>query len=509
MRVPVVLAALVVLAAGASAPVLPATQPAQAPAPAPHTSDLHAGHGDHGGPAHPSHPAPPPGEHGGHADATSLDPSAGAGPGPGDFAWSSPEGRIPARDDPGLRRLRSLDAVGDRGLAELAAQGYVQGKGTREAPYVIEGLRVAKDLSLSDTAAYVIVRNNAILGQLTLNWNGDKVHVHHNGIHDLRINENVARTGDVTGGLLERNKVGFIGQMRHYSGEFRENTIGPKPAGPFEAALGDTGPFQVGAGEVWNFDGFHGARVHHNVAVGNVNIKLHGHHHGSSYAAGSHDHADKAGRSEGVDHTLRYHWLSFTQNTITVPSGAALIYRDTPHAGDDRTATSETNPELELAHVHHTFVELSENKLQGGGLVLRVFNSADERHLGGDQGSMSIARNKVHFPAAKNALGVAAAGSGVGFDLHDAQGLKLRLEGNEVTFEPPTGLLGGKAKGTGILLRGWAGSDLGILDNAVRGADVGLRARDFDEATSWALLRNSLDARVPVDYDGSVANEPS
>lgn len=505
MRLPAVLAVTLVLAAGGAAALLPATQRAAEPANPPTAS--HDGHGH--GQSH-EDPGAHPSDHQG-----SLDPSAGGEAGAGDFAWSPPQGAVPERDDPGLRRLRNLEATTDRGLAELAAQGWLSGKGTRDDPYIVERLRVDNDLTLRDTSDYVIVRENVVLGQLTLNWNGQRIHVHHNAVRDLRVNENVERFADVTGGLIERNHIGFIGQLRHYSGEFRENQVGPKPTGPFEMALGDSGPFQVADLEVWNFDGFHGARVHHNVVVGNVNIKLHGHHHGSSYAAGAHEHATDMGRAEGVDHSMRYHWLSFVNNTITVPSGPALIYRDTPHAGDDRTANSETNPELELAHVHHTFVELGENRLNGGGIVLRVFNSDDERHKGGDEGEMRIAQNRIRFPAPEGAAALLARGNGIGLDLHDAQGLAIAVQGNEVVFEAGSAKSGlpllGKAaesKGLGLLLRGWAGSALIIADNSVQGAAVGLRAREFDAATQWWLRDNAFDAATPVDYDGSVANEP-
>lgn len=508
MRLPAVLAATLVLAATGAAALLPATEQHRAPAPAtPRAS--HAGH---------EHESVGPGAAEAHAsdhDDHSLDPSASGGAGAGDFAWSPPQGAIPDRDDPGLRRLRNLEARTDRGLAELAAQGWLRGQGTREDPYVIERLRVANDLTLRDTAAYVIVRENVVLGQLSLNWNGQAIHVHHNDIRDLRVNENIERYADVTGGLVEENRIGFIGQLRHFSGEFRHNQVGPKPAGPFEMALGDAGPFAVADEEVWNFDGFHGAKVHHNTIVGMVNIKLHGHHHGSALDALAHEHHTDMGHAEGVDHTVRHHQLAFTDNAITVPQGPALIYRDTPHAADDRTATSETNPELELAHVHKTLVELAHNRLTGGGLVLRVFNSADDRHKGGDEGAMRIAGNHIRFPAPEGPAAMLARGNGIGLDLHDAADLDLLVEGNEVVFEPGSAKSGlpllGKAteaKGTGVLLRGYAASALTIAQNTVHGAAVGLRARDFDAATQWWLRDNAFGAATPVDYDGSVANAP-
>jgi hypothetical protein len=121
---------------------------------------------------------------------------------------------------------------------------------------------------------------------------------------------------------------------------------------------------------------------------------------------------------------------------------------------------------------------------------------------------MRVVDNVLTFPKREGPLAFGAA-KGLGMDLHDAQGLDLLLRGNQVVFEPAASVLGpGKPQGTGILLRGWEGSVLGIEENLVRGAAVGLRARDFDPETSWALRANTFEVEVPVDYDDSVANEP-
>src|ERR1041384_7111869 len=106
--------------------------------------------------------------------------------------------------------------------------GVRDGSGTLADPYVISGYYVTGDLYLQDTDACFLITGNYISGQLSLNWNGQCVWVHHNFIGDLRVNENVKRTGDDTGGLIEDNQIAYVGQIRHYDGEVRNNVIGPR-----------------------------------------------------------------------------------------------------------------------------------------------------------------------------------------------------------------------------------------------------------------------------------------
>ena len=110
----------------------------------------------------------------------------------------------------------------------MKLDGVRSGSGTLADPYVISGYAVSGSLYLGDTDACVTITGNYIDGELALNWNGNCVHVHHNFIRDLRVNENVAREGYDTGGLIELNQINYVGQIRHYDGEFRDNVVGPR-----------------------------------------------------------------------------------------------------------------------------------------------------------------------------------------------------------------------------------------------------------------------------------------
>ncbi|MCA1812769.1 MAG: hypothetical protein LC624_02320, partial [Halobacteriales archaeon] len=340
-------------------------------------------------------------------------------------AWSSPDGHLPAADA-ALKEYDHIIAAQDRGLAELSAKGVFAGSGTREDPYVLDGVRVDRDLSISDTDSYLVLRNSIVGGQLTLNWDGQHVHAHHLRVADLRINENVKRTGDNTGGLLENNAIAFIGQMRHFAGVFQANQVGPRPQNAIASFLGDEGVANVEDGEVWNFDGFDLAEVHDNDVEGLVDIKLHGHYHGDCFLCLGHSHA---GQEPQHDHTTRWTSLEFRDNRIHVLQGTALLYRDTPHAGDDRTAASETSPALDMPHVHHTLIRLERNTMDGP-LEVKVFNSKDERHLNGSEGWLDILGNRITLPSQPGLLPMDQ--PTIGMDLHDARGVHLAVRDNVI-----------------------------------------------------------------------------
>jgi hypothetical protein len=416
---------------------------------------------------------------------------------------------VPAADAQ-LKEWDHITVRGDRGLAELAGKGVLHGTGTRQDPYVLEGVRVDRDLDIADTTAYLVLRDSIVQGQLKLNWLGQHVHVHHLRVADLRINENVKRTGDNTGGLLEDNAIAFIGQMRHFAGVFQGNQVGPKPSDALEQFLGDASVETLGKDEVWNLDGFDLADVHDNDVRGLVDIKLHGHYHGDCFLCLGHDHASN---DTMHDHTDRWTSLAFHDNRIHVAQGTALLYRDTPHAADDRTAASEPDPELELPHVHHTLVRIERNQLDGP-LEVKVFNSKDERHLDGSEGFLDIVGNRIALPSAPGPLPDSEATWGM--DLHDARGVHLDLRDNSIawvrrdtTALDPLLPARSDAGRVGIVLDHWQGSALRIVGNAVQGAATGLEARDFPAGTTWHLEGNAFEAEQPVDYDGSVKNAPS
>lgn len=360
-------------------------------APTPHT--LHHAEEGHGHASDtPEAATEEPGKDASPTSTTRATPSAA------DLARDPPlppeDGRVPARAEAGEleHQLRSFRIRGDLGFEEMVDRGYVTGSGTLEDPYVLEALRVRGDLEVRDTTKPFILRNSLVEGQLRLSYVGPLAYVHHNRIHDLRVNENLERSESTTSGLFEHNVVAFIGQLRHFSGEFRHNTVGPRPAGIVSEFLSDSGPKSLPEGLVWNFDGYHGALVHNNTVFGRTDVKLHGHYHGDCAVCPAHDHADmahfppqnvrEAGLEPGSHHSFRHHAMAFVDNTITVDEGVSLRFYDEAHAGDDRTANSEPNRYLEDLHDHHTRLTVARNTFEGGSLALDVLNPDDQRHEG-------------------------------------------------------------------------------------------------------------------------------
>src|SRR5688572_23803615 len=307
------------------------------------------------------------------------------------------EGKVPSAEDAkSLDEVPSLRVLEDKGFNPK--NGVRSGEGTLADPYVISGYYVTGDLYLGDTDACFEVVGNYIGGQLTLNWNGQCVWVHHNFIRDLRVNENIERTGYATGGLIEANQIEFIGQLRHYDGEVRDNVVGPRTAqSAFDTVLEET-PLIAADLLLANVDGFNQGYIHHNTFYGPVDLDLHGHHHGTGFfAPHSHYHADDAEHmpSHEEDHTERWTSVVFSDNRIVDELAYGLRYEDENHAGDDRTATSEDNDMLEGDHFHRTDVEIARNVIEGAQIWVDVFNADDEYHNERNDGSLRLLANEV------------------------------------------------------------------------------------------------------------------
>lgn len=395
---------------------------------------------DHDGHEHGQDPAQGPGDSGlktqqGYDQVEPTDPTH-------EHALSGGDGQVPTRAEASElpHQLGSFRVVGDEGLAEMADKGYITGSGTLEDPYVIDGFRVRGDLTIRDTTKPLVVKSSYIEGQLTLNYVGSELYVHHNHIFDLRVNENVDRRADTSAGLFEENEIEFIGQLRHFGGTFRHNDVGPRPDNVVETFLSDTGPQPLPDDIVWNFDGYHLGHVHDNTVVGRVDVKLHGHFHGDCNACPSHDHADPSQfpenntRSEGMEpgsrHSYRYHTLAFEDNKITAEeTGIALRFYDEAHAGDDQTANSEPNAYLEDRHEHHTYLKIQGNRLDGGSLDLDVVNPVDDRHV------RHVSETLVDLKANQVTLPEPGAGISAAYIVNTADTLTLRAEDNRYTFE--------------------------------------------------------------------------
>lgn len=413
------------------------------------------------------------------------------------------DAKIPEMPD--LFALEGLGAIqirGDEGFTPAA--GIRGGSGTARDPFVISGIR-ADLLQLSDTKSYFIVAGSDI-GTLVLDWNGKGGLVCKNHIGDLRVNRNVERIEAPTAGIIEGNRIDEVGQIRHYDGIFRENTVGTPTS----------------RGVVLNIDGMNGADFARNVVHGGVDMKLHGHHHGvpgSSHMhvveapkAGpelppGHDEPGEAAHAEpmtgtdaaGVDHTVRPVLFRFHDNTIVDPSGFGLRYNDRNHAGDDRTATSEESPELELPHTHSTTILVENNTVSKAPLRVEIVNAKDERHLPDQRSSLTIRRNTVTDIVTGSGILVSA--------VDDADVL---IQENRVARTSLAGLPLGLGTGAGIDLISFESSTVTIAANTISGFTYGVRAREFDAATSWAVGKNSVTgAKRDVWWDESVPNAPT
>lgn len=437
------------------------------------------------------------------------------------------------------KRFSRFIAIGTEGLDELAAQGHLDGSGTLEDPYVLERFYVDKSLKIQSTDRAIILRDGYVNGQLALNYVGEELYVHHVYAKDLRVNENVERNGSTSGGLFHDNHFGFVGQIRHFIGEFRDNRVGPVPQGVVRTYLSDTGNAELPAGVVFNFDGFHGASVHDNDFRGMVDIKLHGHHHGDCLACAPHDHADDRQRAyddevaktyavrtdegsgahaseEGTDgangtaaddpgfrtrHSIRHHSLHFADNTIHVAAGApfALRYNDRNHAGDDVTANSEPSEYLEDPHVHYQDVTIRGNGLDGAGLRLEVFNARNDRHALPNEGILRLEDNRVTIPYERTYE--RSTEVLVGFDLRHADGIDLQVTDNTVSFqEERDGVTSGALVAVvtyaptlyGFRLYDFRSGGILLEGNTVDAGELGVYAFLFGAGVEWSLERNTF-----------------
>jgi len=388
------------------------------------------------------------------------------------------------------------------------ANGVRSGSGTRSDPYVISGWQVST-IELKDTSAAVIIKDNDITNRLVLDWNGGNVKVVDNQIGDLRVNQNVKRTGDPTSGLIARNTFGVVGQLRHFDGIFENNTV-----------TGERRGYQIPFfenGQSVNFDGFNGSRFRNNKITGFVTMRLHGHHHSSGWGKDSHYHgAGQHHGSEMVDHTKRYHRVYFTNNTITAPGPYALNYVDTAHSANDRTAASETNEELNKPHVHHTKVHMNNNRLIGSGLFVDIFNADDQRHTGTATGLMEIRGNSIEFVQEENTDPFEWE-EPAGISISRAKDVHMKIADNKVTRrDERTTPLGDQdvpfmyeQQLAGIRLYDVKKAHIHISGNSVALTDYGVWAAQMPASTHWWIHDLTVKGVLQdVYWDNSVENAP-
>lgn len=377
--------------------------------------------------------------------------------------------------------------------------GVRRGEGTKKHPYVIEGWDL-HELTIHDTNRYVVIRNN-IISRLTLDWVGDRVKVVHNRINDLRVNQNVERTGEATSGRISFNRFNNVGQLRHWDGTFSNNVVGSPPTE--DELQFDPWPGSVRAA---NLDGFNGARYAHNIFYGYVELRLHGHHHSSGFNQGSHYHGAHMSESP-LTHMERYHRAVFADNKINALGPYGLIYTDSNHSGNDRTATSETNEALNDPHFHHTKVSILRNELIGSGIMVDIFNADDSKHLRTATGHFTIRGNTIRLREYRETVdGWDEPPTGI--EVHQARDLHLGIINNRI-FGPPveetrssTDMVGGFVP-AGIELWQVEKAYIHLMNNSVTERQVGVYARNFKRVQWWIHGLRTEGVATEVDYDNS------
>ncbi len=380
------------------------------------------------------------------------------------------------------------------------AHAVRSGSGTREDPYVISGWQIST-LFIHDTSRWVTIKDNTI-GGLILDWIGSGVAVRNNVVGNMLVNQNVARTGSPTSGVIEWNSFGGIGQLRHWDGIVRNNVVGTKqnPGEEKDRAV--------------NFDGFNGAQFVNNTLYGYMDARLHGHHHSSKFGGSSHNHGlapmhqHSSSSAEKAMHRYRYHQVTIANNRIYSDHEYALAYLDTDHAANDRTAASETNPDLENPHVHFTRVTVANNRIYGSGILVNVFNALDERHPWTERGSMDIRGNAVElgrdfFMDFRQLNGI---------EIRSARDVDVRIRGNSITGIAEQGLLTlleGGDQDAGVFLNTLDDANVYVTGNRVTNRSYGVRALTMTEHVKWVVrdLR-TRNVREKVHYDQSVSNRP-
>jgi hypothetical protein len=378
--------------------------------------------------------------------------------------------------------------------------GIRTGSGTKRDPYVISGWDV-HHLEIKDTSKHVVIRDNTI-GTLILDWIGPGAHVYGNSIDDLRVNQNVKRTGDMTSGVIAHNRFGTVGQLRHWDGVFAHNTVG-SPSSCMDAPF-----FSCRA---VNFDGFNGARFFDNNIFGYVEVRLHGHHHSSGFSDHSHYHG--SGHGDMADHTKRFHQVWVTNNTIHSGDYYGLLYTDSAHSANDRTATSETNEALNLPHVHKTRVHLNNNRIFGSGIEIDIFNANDERHTATKTGLVEIKNNKIKVqPQEYSADEMFQSNDGIA--VWNARDLKLSIVNNVIDgsldeADPMTAVRKELDHGSGIYLSSIDKAKVYLYNNRITDRTYGIHASQMTDSVRWwiAGLKTS-GVEENVYYDSSVRNKP-
>jgi hypothetical protein len=213
----------------------------------------------------------------------------------------------------------------------------------------------------------------------------------------------------------------------------------------------------------------------------------------------------------GMDHTIRYHQVHIYGNKIYADSFYALAYLDTNHAGNDRTAASETERTLNDPHIHYTKVFMHDNELVGSGLYVDVFNAPDDLHEKGTaRGLFEITDNKIVL---KPSADPTVFGVRNGIDVSQATDITLRIFDNVIMgiegADEVTTLKESTDQVAGINLRDFDKGDLFLSGNSISHTAYGIRASDFTETVNWTISElDTSNVGQTVYWDSTVHNAP-
>ncbi len=451
------------------------------------------------------------------------------------------------------------DDAWDNPIVQHGPALNIPGSGTEEDPYIIEGIHVRNVLKIQNTEACFVIRNNYFsdhqvrgetpfetrreMAQIQLNYNGECVHVYRNHLADAVANAATERTEYSTGGLWEDNEIEHLNMFRHFSGEFRNNTIGT-PTGNNYVNPHATGMLEH---RLANFDGFYQARIHNNTFYGSVDLDFHGHYHGTGfYAPRGHYHGDDTPRSSEHDNERqRWNSVSFSHNLIDDPDGYGLRYEDRNHRVDDRISLSEDRNWLNGIHRHHTWLRIEGNEVRNGRIMVDVFNPDRIEQLEPDgsrtpfnpltldyewrnyhpwrnDGWIDIIDNVVttnERDPHSTSNGLEPVELRRSIYILSAQETDIRIAGNQVSWHPLGGLCTGLSTDPiscdnqvfGLDVRQIKDSWISIRDNAVgSGYDCGVFARLLDAAVSWEVVDNVFSPGIQTEVcQQAVTNPPA
>jgi hypothetical protein len=380
-------------------------------------------------------------------------------------------GAWPSQAD-ALHALERHGAILLRASADFSpANGVRSGAGTPADPYLVEDV-FATSLTIRDLNVSVELRHDYVSGALTLDWTGPTARLVDSYVGTLVTNTNRPHHAEATWLDVVGSRIGGA-VLRHAGGDVVESVIGPDgPSDPGALAL--------------NVEGYDGLRLANDTVRGPVELRLHGHHFSGSFADAWMP-MDMPGNA-----TDRYDALSVVDDVFVDPTGRGVDVSDRDHAANDRTASSDPDPALNLPHRHFTDVQFDRDTIEGAGLLVEDANASDPHHLPGGSTHVHVGDLAVVDPL-----------NGVAVRIAQNMGADVAIEGGSLRM---TGRVAGSV---GVLVDGMTRGSVDVRGVTIQGFDVGVQARHVGKNASWSVQDETFlaDGR-DVDWDSTVRAAP-